>query len=148
MFVSFVISESITEGNSKSVFQFHFCFFELDIELDRAFLTSPVTSYGLMRDWREHDQYFAMFGKNLLLATAHFVMCWQQGMRNGHEDSSEASASFWLLIPCRKPTRSMTAALHSPFLIVLCGYSSVDTHISGFTFTPQSFSCIPLDRAT
>ena len=50
MFVSFVISESITEGNSKSVFQFHFCFFELDIELDREFLTSPVTSYGLMRD--------------------------------------------------------------------------------------------------
>ena len=47
MFVSFVISESISEGNSTSVlFQLHFCFFELDIELDREFLTSPVTSYG------------------------------------------------------------------------------------------------------
>lgn len=108
--------------------------YSANTELDREFLTSPVTSYGLMRDWREHDQYFAMFGNNFLLATAHFVMCWQYRMRQWPWSLLGSISQFLNFNPVQEackvndscPSFSLS---HCSLLLLLCGYTHIRIHL-------------------
>ena len=136
MLVCFVISESISEGvyyfNSISVSSA--LVYSANTELDREFLTSPVTSYGLIRDWREHNQHFAMFGNNFLLATAYLVMCWQYGMRQWPWSLLRGISQFLNFNPVQEafkvsdscPSFSLSRC---SLLLLLCGYTHIRMHL-------------------
>lgn len=113
MLISFVIYQ---KASPKATARRYFRFISIspgleyfgDTELDWEFLMSPMISWGVKRNCRTHYQYFEMFGKESLLAYPQQALPCADRTKwgNCHDYFLLASASLWILIPCRKPARS------------------------------------------
>ena len=117
-------------------------------ELDWEFLMSPMISWGVKRNYRTHYPHFEMFGKDSLLAYPQQALPCADSTRwgNCHDYFLLASASFWLLIPCRKPARSSEscsslALCSRSVLFLLCAQPP-----SGLISATSPLPCTPDER--